>query len=121
MLHDTETMSRLVRDSAKIMCYRKHVISENYSGHGMSHDAEEPPRDPHGLGLIYPGLQLRLTGMRNTVVMSEDGSVATVVRKVSRVASGRYAVYLPTGLNDLWEDWNRHNVKLLVILKPIKG
>ena len=59
--------------------------------------------------------------MRNTVVMSGDGSVATVVRKVSRVASGRYAVYLPTGLNDLWEDWNRHNVKPLVILKPIKG
>ena len=53
VLHDTETMSRLVRGSVKIMCYRKYVISENYSGHGMSHDTEEPPRDPHGLGLIY--------------------------------------------------------------------
>jgi hypothetical protein len=59
--------------------------------------------------------------MSSTVVTSENGSVATVVRKVSREASGRYAVYLPTGLNDLWEDWNIHNVKLLVILKPIKG
>jgi len=78
-------------------------------------------RPPRFGANLPPGLQLRLTGMRNTVVMSEDGSVATIVRKVSRVASGRYAVYLPTGLNDLWEDWNRHNVKLLVILKPIKG
>ncbi len=57
--------------------------------------------------------------MRDTVVMGRDGSVMFTVRKLTRVAKGRYAVYLPKGLAELWREWHERGVKLLVIVRPI--
>jgi len=60
-----------------------------------------------------------LTTMRDTVVMGRDESVMFTVRKLTRVAKGRYAVYLPKGLAELWREWHERGVKLLVVIKPI--
>jgi len=57
--------------------------------------------------------------MTGTTIIDRDGRIRMPNRKVSKLTKDRYGLYLPTGLNELWEELRLRRAKLLVTIQVI--
>ncbi|MFP3236979.1 MAG: hypothetical protein RXR10_05890 [Vulcanisaeta sp.] len=55
--------------------------------------------------------------MVNTVIIREDRSIVLPDKKLTRTTKGRYAIYLPITLNDLWQMLHEGGVKVTVTIQ----
>jgi hypothetical protein len=57
--------------------------------------------------------------MTGTTIIDRDGRIRMPNRKVSKLTKDRYGLYLPTGLNELWEQLRLRRARLLVEIQVI--
>jgi len=57
--------------------------------------------------------------MTGTTIVDRDGRIRMPNRKVSKLTKDRYGLYLPTGLNELWEELRTRKARLLVTIQVI--
>jgi hypothetical protein len=57
--------------------------------------------------------------MTGTITIDRDGRIRMFNRKVSKLTKDRYGLYLPVGLNELWEELRLRRAKLLVTIQVI--
>jgi hypothetical protein len=57
--------------------------------------------------------------MTGTTIIDRDGRIRMPNRKVSKLTKDRYGLYLPTGLNELWEELRLRRARLLVTIQVI--
>jgi len=55
--------------------------------------------------------------MVSTVIIREDGSIVLPNKKLTRTTKGRYAIYLPVTLNDLWQRLHEGGAKVTVTIQ----
>jgi shikimate kinase len=55
--------------------------------------------------------------MVSTVIIGEDGSIVLPDKKLTRTTKGRYAIYLPITMNDLWQRLHENNVRVMVTIR----
>jgi hypothetical protein len=57
--------------------------------------------------------------MTGTTIVDRDGRIRMPNRKVSKLTKDRYGLYLPVGLNELWEELRTRRARLLVTIQVI--
>jgi hypothetical protein len=57
--------------------------------------------------------------MTGETIIDRDGRIRMFNRKVSKLTKDRYGLYLPTGLNELWEQLRLRRARLLVEIQVI--
>jgi hypothetical protein len=57
--------------------------------------------------------------MTGTTIIDRDGRIRMPNRKVSKLTKDRYGLYLPVGLNELWEELRLRRARLLVEIQVI--
>jgi len=57
--------------------------------------------------------------MTGTTIIDRDGRIRMPGRKIFKLTKDRYGLYLPTGLNELWEELRLRRAKLLVTIQVI--
>jgi hypothetical protein len=55
--------------------------------------------------------------MVSTVIIREDRSIVLPDKKLTRTTKGRYAIYLPITMNDLWQRLHENGVKVTVTIQ----
>jgi hypothetical protein len=55
--------------------------------------------------------------MVNTVIIGEDGTITLPNKKLTRTTKGRYAIYLPITMNDLWQMLHEGNARVTVTIQ----
>jgi hypothetical protein len=55
--------------------------------------------------------------MVSTVIIREDRSIVLPDKKLTRTTKGRYAIYLPITMNDLWQRLHEGGVKVTVTIQ----
>jgi hypothetical protein len=57
--------------------------------------------------------------MTGETIIDRDGRIRMPGRKISKLTKDRYGLYLPTGLNELWEELRLRRARLLVEIQII--